>query len=66
MQEAEFWHTRSLSIVCSLLPSDCPLVNHILVSFQKHHAPSKEQIKEDEENDEELEVVKPLAGIENS
>ena len=39
-QESELWHTMSLDIACSFLPSDCPLLNHILLSYQKHHAPS--------------------------
>ena len=32
-QESEFWHTISLNIACSFLPSDCPLLNHILLSY---------------------------------
>lgn len=35
------------------------------MSFQKHFAPIKQVIKEDEEEDEALTVVKPLTGIEN-
>ena len=31
--ESEFWHTISLEIACSFLPSDCPLLNHILLSY---------------------------------
>ena len=38
--ESELWHTMSLEVACSFLPSDCPLLNHILLSYQKHHAPS--------------------------
>lgn len=32
-QESELWHTISLEIACSFLPSDCPLLNHILLSY---------------------------------
>lgn len=39
-KESEYWHTLSLDVAISFLPSDCPLLNHILLSFQKHHAPS--------------------------
>ena len=39
-EESEYWHTKSLEVACSFLPSDCPLLNHILLSYQKHHAPS--------------------------
>ena len=31
--ESELWHTKSLEIACSFLPSDCPLLNHILLSY---------------------------------
>ena len=64
-KESEFWHAKSLEIACSFLPGECPLLNHINMSFQKHFAPVKSVIKEDEEEDENLLVVKPLNGIEN-
>lgn len=32
-KESELWHTLSLDIACSFLPSDCPLLNHILLSY---------------------------------
>ena len=31
--ESEYWHTKSLEVACSFLPSDCPLLNHILLSY---------------------------------
>jgi hypothetical protein len=65
-KESELWHTMSLDIACSFLPSDCPLLNHILLSYQKHHAPSQSNIPEDEVLDEKLRVIKPLTGIDNS
>jgi len=65
-QQSEFWHTLSLEIACSFLPSDCPLLNHILLSYQKHHSPSQTSIPENQTLDENLRVVKPLYGIENS
>jgi hypothetical protein len=39
-KESELWHAKSLEVACSFLPSDCPLLNHVLLSYQKHHAPS--------------------------
>ena len=57
--ESEFWHSKSLELSCSFLPSDCPLVNHIILSYQKHHAPSSHTILEGEVNDDNLVVVKP-------
>lgn len=38
-KESEFWHAKALDIAISFLPSECPLVTHILTSYQKHHAP---------------------------
>lgn len=32
-KESELWHTLSLDVAISFLPSDCPLLNHILLSF---------------------------------
>ena len=63
--ESEFWHTKSLEVACSFLPSDCPLLNHILLSYQKHHAPSQSSIPENINTSEYLRVVKPVPGIEN-
>ncbi len=65
-QESEYWHAKSLEIACTFLPSECPLLNHILLSYQKHHAPSNQVIKEDEEQADVLNVVRPLNGIESS
>lgn len=64
-KESEYWHAKSLEIACSFLPGECPLLNHINLSYQKHFAPVKGMIKEDEEEDENLIVIKPLQGIEN-
>jgi hypothetical protein len=40
-QESEYWHAKALEISCSFLPSECPLLNHINLSYQKHFAPVK-------------------------
>jgi len=31
--ESEYWHQKSLEIACTFLPSECPLLNHILLSY---------------------------------
>jgi hypothetical protein len=46
-KESEYWHAKSLEIACCFLPSDCPLLNHVLLSYQKHHAPSSVSIVSD-------------------
>jgi hypothetical protein len=65
-KESEFWHGRSLETAIKFLPSDCPLLNHVLLSFQKHHSPSNMKIPEDSATQQELRVIKALPGIENS
>jgi hypothetical protein len=54
-----------LEIACSFLPGECPLLNHINLSYQKHFAPVKKAIAEDEEEEENLIVIKPLNGIDS-
>jgi hypothetical protein len=65
-EESEYWHSKSLEIACSFLPSDCPLLNHIHLSYQKHHSPCQQTIQEDTGNEQKLKIVKPLKGIESS
>ena len=65
-RESEYWHVKTLEIAATFLPSDCPLLNHVLLSYQKHHAPSQATIPEDAQTDENLEVIKPIAGLEYS
>jgi hypothetical protein len=43
-RESEFWHAKALDVAISFLPSECPLVTHILTSYQKHHAPVHQEI----------------------
>lgn len=64
--ESEYWHAKALEIACTFLPSECPLLNHVLLSYQKHHDPSMQPIKEDEESQDVLQVLRPLKGIESS
>ena len=65
-KESEYFHGKALEIACSFLPSECPLVNHILMSYQKHHAPSHQTIKETQECSEDLKIIRPLLGIESN
>lgn len=65
-RESEFFHGKALEVAAGFLPSECPLVNHILMSYQKHHAPSQQVIQESEEYQEDLKVIRPLLGIESN
>ena len=31
--ESEYWHSKALEISCTFLPSECPLLKHILLSY---------------------------------
>lgn len=37
-----------------------------MLSYQKHHSPAQQPISEDVPNDDDLECVKPLNGIESN
>jgi hypothetical protein len=64
-KESEYWHAKALEMACTFLPGECPLLNHINLSYQKHFAPVKQAINEDEEQNDDLKVVKPMNGIDN-
>lgn len=61
--DSEMWHAMALEAAGTFLPSECPLVSHIIVSYQKHHSPALTTIPEDEPLYEELKVVRPLNEI---
>lgn len=50
----------ALETCSTFLPSECPLVSHMIMSFQKHHSPAMTTIKEGEELDEVIKVLRPL------
>ena len=60
------WHAMALEAAGTFLPSECPLVSHIIVSYQKHHSPALTTIPEDAPLNEDLKVVRPLNEIRNS
>jgi hypothetical protein len=43
-KESEFWHIKSLEICCRYMPTDCPLMSHVYLSYQKHHSPIQHPI----------------------
>ncbi|CDW76372.1 UNKNOWN [Stylonychia lemnae] len=63
--DSEMWHAQALETSGTFLPSECPLVSHIIMSYQKHHSPAMTTIPEDEPLLEELKVVRPLNEIKN-
>jgi hypothetical protein len=36
-KDSEMWHAKAIHIAAAFLPSDCPLIQHILQSYSKHH-----------------------------
>lgn len=63
-KESEFWHIKSLELACTFLPGECPLLGHIHISYQKHYAVVKDVIYENECDEEQVAVIKPMNGIE--
>lgn len=56
-RESEYFHGKALEIGVTFLPSECPLVNHILMSYTKHHSPTQQVINENEEQNEALKII---------
>ena len=64
-QLSEMWHAQALEASARFLPSECPLVAHVITNYQKHHSPALTTILEDEVLDEDLKVVRPLNEVKN-
>ena len=43
-KEAEFFHAKSLELACCFLPSECPLVSHVYMAYQKNYSMLQEVI----------------------
>ena len=39
-KDAEYWHGKAVELAVTFLPSDAPVVKHIVSSYQKHHSPA--------------------------
>ena len=42
-KDSEMWHAKALHTACLFLPEECPLVNHIINSYKKHHLNPKQE-----------------------
>lgn len=40
-KDSEMWHAKALHTSSTFLPSDCPLVSHVMSSYVKHHLKPK-------------------------
>lgn len=59
------WHAQALEASSRFLPSECPLVAHVITNYQKHHSPVLSTIPEDDIVDEPLKVIRPLNEVKN-
>ena len=59
------WHAQALESSARYLPSDCPLVSHVITNYQKHHSLALTIIPEDEELCETVKVIRPLNEVKN-
>ena len=64
-EQSEMWHAQALEASARFLPSECPLVAHVITNYQKHHSPALMTIPEDEELDDDLKVIRPLNEVKN-
>ena len=62
-QDAEFLHGKAVELAVNFLPSNAPLVKHIVTSYQKHHSPCNDKIPEEKEVSEEVELFKAQNGV---
>jgi hypothetical protein len=63
--DSEMWHAMALEASSTFLPSECPLVSHVIMSFQKHHSPAMTSIPETQVFEEKLKVLRPLNEVKN-
>ena len=64
-EHSEMWHAQALEASARFLPSECPLVAHVITNYQKHHSPALTTIPEDQPLEEDLKVVRPLNEVKN-
>lgn len=65
-KDAEYWHGKAVELAVNFLPSNAPLVKHIVSSYQKHHSPSNDKIPEDKEVNADVLLFKAQNGIINN
>lgn len=65
-KDSEYWHGKAVETAISFLPSESPLVSHILMSYEKHHSPSNMVIPENESQEKYVRIVRQSYGIDSS
>lgn len=64
-KDSEYWHGKAVEMSISFLPSESPLVSHILMSYEKHHSPSNMVIPENESQEKYVRIVRQSTGIDS-
>ena len=64
-KDSEYWHGKAVEVAITFLPSESPLVSHILMSYEKHHSPGNMVIPENESQDKFIRIVRQSSGIES-
>jgi len=64
-RDSEYWHGKAVEMAISFLPSESPLVSHILMSYEKHHSPGNMAIPEAESQDKLIRIVRQSNGIDS-
>jgi hypothetical protein len=64
-KDSEYWHGKAVEMAISFLPSESPLVSHILMSYEKHHSPANMVIPENEPQDKFIRIVRQSNGIDS-
>lgn len=64
-KDSEYWHGKAVEMAISFLPSESPLVSHILMSYEKHHSPGNMVIPENESQDKLIRIVRQSQGIDS-
>ena len=64
-RDSEYWHGKAVEMAITFLPSESPLVSHILMSYEKHHSPSNMVIPENESQDKFIRIVRQSYGIDS-
>ena len=44
LSDSKFWHKAAVELSCIFLPNECPLVGHIVLSYEKHNSLAQEVI----------------------
>lgn len=65
-RDSEYWHGKAVEIAASFLPSESPLVSHIMMSYEKHHSPSMQTIPENDQQENYVKVIRQIKGVDSS